>query len=261
MVEGVGPLGRIQQVRGIAERDLRHRRGLVDDGIDGGTHLLHVVQGIEDAEDVHPGLGRLRDESPGHLRRVGGVADGVAAAQQHLQILVRHRGPELGQPLPWVLAEEPQRDVIGGATPALDGKQAGQQPRLPRGHRHQVSGAHARRQQRLVGVAECGVGHSHRLLLAQGPGEPGRTESEQLLPGTVWDLACRQPRGQFCGRFQGGGGRAVRLVDGDAGEEPCQLGTPVGRDAARQQVGSLVDERRGDHALLKVWVLQDGSQE
>ena len=147
VIEGIGPLGRIQQVRGIAERDLRHRRGLVDDRVDGGTHLLHIVQGIEDAEDVHPGLGCLRDESPSHLRRVGGVADGVAAAQQHLQILVRHRGPELGQPLPWVLAEESQRDVVGGTTPTLDGEQARQQPRLPRGHRHQVAGAHTRRQQ------------------------------------------------------------------------------------------------------------------
>ena len=176
MVESVGPLVGVEEVRGVAERHLRHRFGVVDHRVDRGAHLFDVVEGVEDAEDVHPDLRSLRHEGPGHLGRVGGVADGVAAAQQHLQVLVRHRGPQFREALPRVLTEEPQRHVVGGPAPALDGEHPGQQPRLPGSHRHQVAGAHACGEQRLVGVAEGGVGDAHCLLLTQSPGESGRAE-------------------------------------------------------------------------------------
>ena len=47
--------------------------------------------------------------------------------------------------------------------------------------RDEVLRAHARREQRLVGVAEGRLGDGERGLLAQGAGEPGRAEFEQAL--------------------------------------------------------------------------------
>ena len=86
-----------------------------------------------------------------------------------------------GQPVPRVLAEEPQGDVVGGAAPGFHGQQFRQQ----RGHGgaggHEVAGADPGGQQRLVGVTERGVGDGHGLLLAQGLGESFRAELEQPL--------------------------------------------------------------------------------
>ena len=158
VVERVDGLGGIQQVRGVAEGHLGDRGAGGQHGVDGGPHLADVVHGVEDAEDVDPGGRGLLDESVGDLLRIRGVADGVAAAQQHLQVLVRHGRAQLREPLPRVLPEEPQRDVVGGAAPALDREQVRQRPRLYGGDGDEVTGAHAGGEQRLVGVSVRGVG-------------------------------------------------------------------------------------------------------
>jgi hypothetical protein len=75
------------------------------------------------------------------------------------------------QPLPGVLLEEPQRHVVGGAAPGLDDSSCGSHPGDVRGDVHEVAGADPGGQQRLVRVAERGVGDRDALLLAQRPGE------------------------------------------------------------------------------------------
>ena len=60
------------------------------------------------------------DEGVGDLGRVRRVADGVAAAQQHLQADVGHRLAQLGEPVPGVLGEEAQRHVVRRAAPGLE---------------------------------------------------------------------------------------------------------------------------------------------
>lgn len=96
VVEGVEPLGGVGQVGGVAERDLGDGAAGLPYGLDGGPHLLDVVEGVEDAEDVDAGGGGLLHEGVGHLGRVRGVAHGVAAAQQHLEAEVGHRLAQRG---------------------------------------------------------------------------------------------------------------------------------------------------------------------
>src|SRR5690606_9720548 len=112
VVERVGPLGGVGQVGRVAEGDLGDGGAGLADGVDGGPHLADVVERVEDAEDVDAGGGGLLDEGVGDLGRVGGVAHGVAAAQQHLQTQVGHGLAQGGQALPGVLGEEAQGDVV-----------------------------------------------------------------------------------------------------------------------------------------------------
>ena len=116
----------------------------------------------------------------------GRVADGVPAAQQHLQRDVRDRLAQRGQPLPGVLGQEPQRDVVGRAAPGLDGQQLRGQPRDGRPDQRQVPGPHPGGQQRLVGVPEGGVGDARdRCCAAQPVGEAFGPELGEQLPGPV----------------------------------------------------------------------------
>lgn len=143
VIERVEALARVGQVRGVAEGDLGDRRSGGAYGVDGRAHLAHVVQRVEDAEDVDAGGGGLLDEGVGHLGRVGRVADGVAAAQQHLEADVGDGLAQGGQPVPGVLGEEAQRDVVGGAAPALQGEELGHGVGDDRGDREEVLGADA----------------------------------------------------------------------------------------------------------------------
>ena len=192
-----------------------------------------------------PDAGRLGDEGLGHRQRVGGVADGVASAQQHLQRQVRHRGVQRVQPVPRVLLEEPQRDVVGGAAPGLDREQLRQRPGDHRGDVQQVAGADPGGQQGLVRVAEGGVGDRHGLLRAQFRGPLGRAHLEQSLA-----RARRRRRGRDLRRqhrqlpagTQVGTRLAVGPVDAHLRQVGEQLRAPVCGDVVAQQVRTLVDE-------------------
>ena len=132
-----------------------------------------------------------------------------------------------------------------------------------RGDVHQVAGPDAGGQQRLVGVPEGGVGDRDGLLLAERLREALRAEFEQALTGAgLWvvELLGCQLRQLLAGDDLGAR-LAVGLVDRDAGQVGEQLGRPVGRLVRVQQVGTLVDERRGDASGLEVGVGEHGPQE
>ncbi len=129
VVERVELLVRAAQVAGVAERDLGDGGPGLAHGLDRRAHLLDVVEGVEDAEDVDAGLGGLLHERVRDRRRVRRVADRVATAQQHLQADVRHGLAQLGEPVPRVLVEEPQRHVVRRTAPCLDAEQLGSHPR------------------------------------------------------------------------------------------------------------------------------------
>ncbi|SIK20602.1 Uncharacterised protein [Mycobacteroides abscessus subsp. abscessus] len=261
VVEGVELLPRIEDVRGVAQGHLGDRRVGGPDGFDGRAHLLDVIEGVEDAEDVDAGPRRLVDEGIGDLRRVRGVADRVASAQEHLQGDVRDRLPQLGQALPGILAEEAQRDIVGRPAPRLDAQQLGRHPGDVPGHGEEIPGAHPGGEQRLVGVAEGRVGHGQRRLLPQGTGEAlgaeleetitaagrrglGEVDLRQLLRGTEMDL-----------RF------AVGAVDGDVGEVVEDLRAAVGAHPGVEKLRTLLDEGCRDVALDEGVVLEDGLEE
>ena len=195
VVQGVEVLRRVAQVAGVAHRDFGDRAAGGTHGVDGRAHGVDVVECVEDPEDVDAGGGGLVDERGGDRLRVGGVADGVAPAQQHLQADVGHGGAQRGEPLPGVLFEESQRHVVGGPAPALHREQLGGHPRHVGGNLQQPVGAQPGGQQRLVGVAERGVGDRQRLLVAQRAGEFFRAQLDETLFG-----ARRRRGGQADGR-------------------------------------------------------------
>lgn len=260
VVEGVQALVRVGQVGGVAEGDLGDRGARLPYGLDGGPHLADVVERVEDAEDVDAGGGGLLHEGVGHLGRVRGVADGVAAAQQHLQTDVGDGLAQGGQAFPGVLGQEAQRHVVRRAAPALQGQQLGQGAGDHGGDREEVLGAYPGGEQGLVGVAEGGVGDADGRRLAQRAGEALRAEFDELLPGARGRLARRQ-RGQLGAGLDQFGPLAVRLVDRHVGEVREQLGAAVGGGAGGQQVGALLDERGRDPAGLEVGVVQHRLQE
>jgi hypothetical protein len=261
VVERVEVLGGVEQVARVAERDLGDRRVRREHGVDRGTHLVDVVQGVEDAEDVDARGGRLLHEGLGDLGGVRRVADGVAPAQQHLDGDVGQRLAHLGEPLPRVLAEEAQGDVVGGAAPRLHREQLGGEARDVRHDRHEVLGAHARREQRLVRVAEGRLGDGERGLGAQGGGEAGRSQLEQTLARARGRGPCEIDLGQLARGVDRSPAVAVRLVDGDIGEPVEDLGAAVARLPSAHEPGALLDERGRHVAGEEVGVVEHRLQE
>ena len=70
VVERVQVFGRVEQVAGVAERHLGDAGAGGEHRVDGRAHLGHVVEGVEDAEDVDAGGGGLAHE---RIRHLGGV--------------------------------------------------------------------------------------------------------------------------------------------------------------------------------------------
>jgi len=179
VVEGVERLARIGEVRGVAECHLGHGGpGLAHRG-DRGGHLPDVVEGVEDPEDVDTGGRGLLHERVRHLGGVGGVAHGVAAAQQHLERDVGQLGAQQFEAAPRVLGEEPQCHVVGGAAPDLHREQPGKRVGERGCGGEEVPGPHPGGEQGLVRVAERGVGDLDRRGLPQRPRERLRAVGPQ----------------------------------------------------------------------------------
>ncbi len=103
----------------VADRAL----GVLADGLDrlhGAGHVAGVVEGIEDAEDVHAVLGRLLDELLDDHVLVVAVAEEVLPAQQHLQLGIGHQLAERAETFPRILIEEADAGVIGCSAPAFN---------------------------------------------------------------------------------------------------------------------------------------------
>ncbi|MCY1180164.1 hypothetical protein D9M73_205940 [compost metagenome] len=131
------------------------------DRFDGHAQVTHVVHGVENAEHIDAVDRRLGDEGLDHVVAVVAVAQQVLAAQQHLQAGVWQRCAQLAQALPRVFLEEAHAGVEGGATPDFQ-RPVADLVELVADRQH-VFGAHAGGQQRLVGVAQDGIGDSNFL--------------------------------------------------------------------------------------------------
>ena len=94
----LGPL-RIGDVARVADRRLDDLAALLG-RLDRHLHAVDVVERVEDPEHVDAGGGRLLDERHHDVVRVVGVADGVGAAQQHLEHHVRDKLAQLVQAQP-----------------------------------------------------------------------------------------------------------------------------------------------------------------
>ena len=128
----------------------------VHQGLDRDFPVAHVVQGVEDPEDVHAGLGGVAHEAVGQVVGVVAVAHQVLAAEQHHGGGLFQDALDGADALPGVVAQEAVGGVEGGAAPDLDGPVAHLVHAFHEGH--DVFGAHPGGQQRLVAVPKGGVG-------------------------------------------------------------------------------------------------------
>ncbi|MNZ75478.1 hypothetical protein D3C78_939560 [compost metagenome] len=158
-----------------------HRAGGVGNGalgvfaggfhrFDGHAQVTHVVHGVEDAEHVDAVDRGLGDEGLDHVVAVVAVAQQVLAAQEHLQAGVRQRGAQLAQTLPRVFLEETYAGVERRAAPAFQ-RPVADFVELVADRQH-VFGAHAGGEQRLVGVAQDGIGNEDLLAHSYIPHRP-----------------------------------------------------------------------------------------
>ena len=134
---------------GVADGALDVAAVLLDEA-DGGLHVAEVVEGVEDAEDVHAVLDGEADELLEDVISVVAVGDDVLAAEEHLEAGVLDAGAELAEAVPRVLVEEADAGIVGGAAPDLKGEEADLIELL--GNGQHIPGAHARGNQRLMAV-------------------------------------------------------------------------------------------------------------
>ena len=80
-------------------------------GLDRRLDVPHVVQGVKDAEHVHPVLGRFAHERLNDVVSIVPVSEQVLPTEQHLRPRIGQSLAELPQPFPGVFAEEPDTGI------------------------------------------------------------------------------------------------------------------------------------------------------
>ncbi|VVM71997.1 hypothetical protein PS624_01855 [Pseudomonas fluorescens] len=149
-----------------------HRAGGVGDGalgmftgsfhrFDGHAQVTHVVHRVEDTEHIDAIHRSLGDEGFDHVVAVVAVAQQVLPAQEHLQTGVRQRRAQLAQTLPRIFFQKAYAGVEGRAAPAFQ-RPVADFVELVADWQH-VFGAHAGGEQRLVSVAQDGIGDKDLL--------------------------------------------------------------------------------------------------
>ena len=74
--------------------------------IHGGFDVAHIVERVENADDIHSVLHTPAHKAADGIVRIMVVAQQILAAQQHLQLGVFHVGFDFAQPLPRILVQE-----------------------------------------------------------------------------------------------------------------------------------------------------------
>ena len=109
------------------------------------VHVAHIVERVEDAEDIDAGGAGVDDEALQDIVWVVAVADDVLPAQKHHERGVGHALLQASDAIPGVLVQEAHRRVECGAAPHLDGPEADLVD--PVGDREHVVCAHPSSQQ------------------------------------------------------------------------------------------------------------------
>ena len=91
IVQGVQVLGGVQKVSAVTQRHLGNRRVRGENRIDCGAHLVNVVEGIKNAENIDTRRGRFLHKRFRHFGGIGGVPHGVSPSKQHLNRNVGQR--------------------------------------------------------------------------------------------------------------------------------------------------------------------------
>eukprot|EP00968_Pinguiococcus_pyrenoidosus_P004452 scaffold300_cov258-Pinguiococcus_pyrenoidosus.AAC.31 len=259
VLERVRLAGRVGHVARVADGALDNAaRG--SHGVDAEAQVVHVVEGVEDAEHVHSGVLRDLAELVDHVVRVVGVSDPIRAAEEHLERHERHRLAQLLQSVPRALVQEAHADVEGRAAPALKAVRLVERICGRGGDGQQIFGAHAGCQQGLVSIAPGGVRDQRRLRVPNGLGKGlGALLVEDLLQADR-GVARRRDRGDDgvhqAGRRSGGTERVRRPVDDHVCDEAKELLSPVLAPQRLHEARILRDEARGHILVAELGVLE-----
>lgn len=88
VVEGIFVAGIVHDVAGVADAGFADLV-LIEGLIDGDLHAFDPVQGVKDTEDVDTGLSRLLDKRSDDVVRIVFIANGIGAAEKHLEKDIR----------------------------------------------------------------------------------------------------------------------------------------------------------------------------
>jgi hypothetical protein len=105
------------------------------------------------------------DESGDDVVGIVRVTDRIRAAEQHLEAEIRNLLAQAAQAFPRALAEESHRGVEGGAAPHFQREKLRHAVGHGFGDAQHVVGAHAGGDERLVGVAQGGVGDEQAVFI------------------------------------------------------------------------------------------------
>ena len=89
--------------------------------INGGCHVLRVVQGIKDTDDVDSVFNGLADERTDRVIGIMTVAEDVLSSQQHLQLGVLDLGTDKTQSVPRILIQVTEAGIECSASPDFHG--------------------------------------------------------------------------------------------------------------------------------------------
>ncbi len=81
VVEVVFGAGGVEDIAGVADGGFADGFAVFADGFHGDLHVGEVVEGVEDAEDVHAGVGGVVDESGDDVVGIIGVSDGIRSTE------------------------------------------------------------------------------------------------------------------------------------------------------------------------------------
>ncbi len=146
---------------------------------------------------------RFADKFNDDVVGIGSVADGVGAAEKHLETDIGNALAQLSQSLPGIFMQETHRGIKGRATPHFETEKIGQAMRDGACGDEQVKRADARGHERLVSVAESRVGNEQAFFFSRPGSEFLRPEFLQEMARADRRLAGGRCRDDCCVHFFG----------------------------------------------------------
>ena len=131
------------------------------------SHVVDVVQGIENTKDINTVLVRTGNKTVDDIRRIMAIANEVLTAHKHRKRRLGRSSLNLAKTVPRVLVKKPQARIERGAAPRLDGPisnfiHLGQDGK-------DIADSHARRPERLLSVADGRVHHAEAFISHVNP--------------------------------------------------------------------------------------------
>ena len=117
--------------------------------------VADIIERVKNSDDIDAVGNGLLDEILQNVVRIVAVAQGILAAEQHLQFGVGHQLTDSPQAIPGVLVQKADTGVKGGAAPNLSGIETNL-VHFRQDRSHLIDG-HTGCNQRLVGVTQHGL--------------------------------------------------------------------------------------------------------